>query len=367
MKVAHLTSAHPRYDTRVFLKECRSLASAGHDVTLIVADGMGNEERDGVHIVDVGKSGGRASRMFGTVNRVLAAAIALGSDIYHLHDPELLRIAGRLQRSRGGAHVLFDAHEDLPRQILSKLWIPASMRHLTSWVAELTENCVARRLSGVIAATPHIANRFLRTNVRTTDINNYPMPDEFVLGVAPRVRKRQICYVGGITKVRGIEALIRALPLVSGVTLILCGRFQEREFERAMRALPGWTQVDYRGQVGREGVREALAESVAGIVTLLPTPAYVDALPVKMFEYMSSELPVIASDFPLWRQIIDDAGAGLCVDPESPEAIAAAIRRLMNDQVLVERMGKAGRAAVLGQYNWPTEAAKLVAFYKAMP
>jgi glycosyltransferase involved in cell wall biosynthesis len=83
-----------------------------------------------------------------------------------------------------------------------------------------------------------------------------------------------------------------------------------------------------------------------------------------MFEYMSAELPVIASDFPLWREIIDGAGAGLCVDPESPEAIAAAIRRLADDHGLVEKLGKSGRAAILSKYNWPVEAQKLIKFYK---
>src|SRR5690242_12790488 len=99
MKAVHLTSVHPRYDTRIFLKECRSLAAAGHNVTLVVADGNGSEERDGVHILDVGKPRGRASRMLQTVNAVYQAAVKLRANVYHLHDPELLRIAGRLQRA----------------------------------------------------------------------------------------------------------------------------------------------------------------------------------------------------------------------------------------------------------------------------
>ncbi len=365
MKVVHLTSVHPRYDTRVFLKECRSLSASGHDVALVVADGLGAEQRDGVSIVDLGKLGGRARRMLQTVNGVCAAAVALRADIYHLHDPELLRIAGRLRREVPGAKVVFDAHEDVPRQILSKQWIPAPLRGVTSWGVERIENRVARRLSGVVAATPHIAKRFRLINPRTVDINNFPMPDE----LAPKaggavIRKRQVCYVGGITRVRGIEPLVRALPMLPDVTLALCGRFQEDALEATVRALPGWRQVDYRGQVDREGVRRVLAESVAGVVTLLPTPAYVDALPVKMFEYMSAEVPVIASDFPLWREIVDGAKAGFCVDPASPESIAAGIRCLLDDSALAERMGKAGRTAILEKYNWPHEAAKLVAFYK---
>jgi glycosyltransferase involved in cell wall biosynthesis len=367
MKVACLTSVHPRYDTRIFLKECRSLTTAGHDVTLIVADGKGAEMRDGVSIVDVGAPRGRLNRMSATVNQVYRAAAKLNADVYHLHDPELLRVAGKLCRLGSGKRVIFDSHEDVPRQILSKHWIPAPARKVVSRVMELVENHVVCGLAGVVAATPHIAERFKKINPQTVDINNFPMPDELAPVVHGRAeRKRQICYVGGITRVRGIEPLLRALPFVPDVKLVLCGQFQEKAFETTLRALPGWRQVDYRGQAGRAEVRAVLSESMAGMVTLLPTPAYIDALPVKMFEYMSAELPVIASDFPLWQRIVDGARAGICVDPQSPEAIAQAIRGLLDDPTLVARMGRAGREAVLDEYNWPTEAAKLVAFYEKL-
>lgn len=365
MKVAHLTSAHPRFDTRIFLKECRTLAEE-NEVTLVVADGKGDESRDGIRIVDAGRAGGRLGRMIGAVDRVFEVAALLDVDVYHLHDPELLRVARKLRHIGGGRLVVFDAHEDLPRQILSKRWIPRRLRRPISLIAELAEKRVARKLSGVVAATPHIAEKFLKYNPRTLDINNYPMLEELAPSAHRLPRKRQVCYVGGITRVRGIDVLIRSLPLAPEVRLVLCGVFQEPGLETAMRALPGWEQVEYRGHVGREEVRQVLAESTAGVVTLLPTPAYLDALPVKMFEYMSAELPVVASAFPLWRDIIDGAGAGICVDPTSPEGIAAAINRLLADSMMAERMGRAGREAIVTRYNWPTEAAKLLAFYKEL-
>lgn len=364
MRVVHLTSVHPRYDTRIFLKECRSLAAAGHDVTLVVADGKGSEQKDGVCILDVGRPGSRLARMWNTVNAIYRQAMQLDADVYHFHDPELLRIAGKLRQLGQKTSVIFDAHEDVPRQILAKQWIPLPLRRLVSVVIEWFESCVARKLHGVVTATPHIAERFLKLNVHTVDINNYPMPDELVPVASVHDRKRQICYVGGITRVRGLESLIHALPLLPDVVLVLGGSFSEPEFEAAMRALPGWNQVDYRGYMNRDAVRQTLHESVAGMVTLLPTPAYLDALPVKMFEYMSAELPVIASDFPLWKTILENAQAGICVNPEDPRAIAGAIRRLLDDPALVERMGLSGRQAVLEHYNWPREESKLLRFYQ---
>jgi hypothetical protein len=54
-KIIHLTSVHPRNDTRIFFKECKSLSVNGYDVYLVVADGLGNKNDDNVNVVDVGR------------------------------------------------------------------------------------------------------------------------------------------------------------------------------------------------------------------------------------------------------------------------------------------------------------------------
>jgi glycosyltransferase involved in cell wall biosynthesis len=365
-RIAHLTSVHPRYDTRIFLKMCSSLAAHGYKVSLVVADGLGDEIKNGVTIVDVGaKTGGRLSRMTKTVRRVFATAKALDVDIYHLHDPELITIGLKLKRL--GKTVIFDSHEDAPRQILGKPYLNAPLRHLIGQTFGLYESFACKQLDAVIAATPFIRDKFLTINPNGIDINNFPMLGELQMSMGWGDKSKQICYVGGIAKVRGIREVVRAMEHVSsGARLQLGGKFSETKVEHEVKGYSGWQAVDELGFLDRGGVRTALNRSVAGLVTLHPIINYLDALPVKMFEYMSAGIPVIASHFPLWRDIIEGNDCGLCVDPMNPQAIAEAIDFLVNNPKRARQMGENGYKAVQEKYNWGIEEQKLFSIYASL-
>ncbi|MBI2747505.1 MAG: glycosyltransferase family 4 protein [Burkholderiales bacterium] len=362
VRVAHLTSAHPRDDIRVFLKECRSLALHGYEVALVVADGRGDEVRDGVAIVDVGRSAGRMGRMFKATRRVYRKALELDADIYHLHDPELLPIGLKLKRR--GKTVVFDAHEDVPKQILGKHYLHPWVRRILSWGFAHFEHYVCARFDGVVTATPYIRDKFLAINPRSVDINNFPMIGELENAVTWQDKADEVCYVGSIAQIRGVKELVRAMEFTrTPARLNLVGGFAEAQVEAAVRTYPGWGKVNATGVQGRQGVRDVLGRSVAGVVTLHPASNYLDSLPIKMFEYMSAGIPVIASDFDLWRTIVQDSHCGLCVDPLDPVAIASAIDHLVSHRAEAETMGRNGRQAVLSFYNWAREEAKLIEFY----
>ncbi len=364
-KIAHLTSAHPRYDTRIFIKQCRSLADHGHDVTLVVADGKGDERKDGVSIVDVGKLHGRINRMFSTTRRILNKAIILDADIYHLHDPELIPIGLRLKQL--GKKIIFDSHEDVPKQLLSKPYLGPTSLQLLSDTFSVLERFACRRFDGIIAATPSIRDKFLAINPHTVAVNNYPLIDELNSDLPWSEKHNEVCYIGSIGAIRGIRQIVSACELLqSPVRLNLGGSFSEPALEAEVKTYPGWDRVNSKGFLDRAGVRNMLHRSMAGLVTLHPIINYLDALPVKMFEYMAAGIPVIASNFPLWREIIEGNHCGVCVDPLNPKAIADVIDYLVINQDVAKRMGENGRKAVMEQYNWPTQEKILLNFYETI-
>ena len=130
--------------------------------------------------------------------------------------------------------------------------------------------------------------------------------------------------------------------------------------------MPEWAIVTFEGWVARGQVAAILADGRAGLVVLKPVPHEMVTLPIKLFEYMAAGMPVIASDFPLWREIVEQAQCGLLVNPTQVEDLVKAMQWILDDPAEAQAMGARGRRAVVETYNWDFEAVKLIDCYRAI-
>jgi glycosyltransferase involved in cell wall biosynthesis len=356
-----MTTAHARDEVRIFLKECLSLKSAGYEVNLIVADGRGFSTTLGVYIHDAGVVKSRFRRMLLLPIKMLKRAIDIDADVYHLHEPELLLIA--LPMIFRGKKVIYDSHEDVPRAVLSRDWIPVLFRNGVSGAVDLFENLVVAKISAVVGATPYIAARFSKKNRKTIAVNNYPLMTEIVNSKRQFSKSNKICYQGFISKHRGIFEILCALKH-SEAKLVLAGPIEDPDAKAKIEILVKSERVEYRGVVSRFEVKEIMQRSCAGLLLFHPEPNHINAQPNKLFEYMSAGLPVIASNFLHWRKIIEDSECGICVDPLDVKAIANAISYLLENPKIAQKLGENGKRAVLNKYNWSFEEKKLLALYE---
>jgi len=364
IKVAHLTTVHHFNDTRIFHKECKTLSKAGFKVVFIVPHDR-DEVVDRIKVKAIAKPRGRRERMSRTVWQVYRTALKENAAVYHFHDPELITIGILLRLS--GKKVVYDVHEDVPKQILSKEWISKPLRSIIAKAVQGIEYLGAKVFTAVVPATPKIGERFYKLNNCTVVVQNFPLLKELKVEGKPFTeRPKAITYVGGITELRGIYEMVKAmglLPVESDAKLILGGNFTPKELEEKVKSLPGWNRVDYRGWLNRKQMAELFANVRIGLVLFHPAPNHIYAQPNKLFEYMSAGVPVIASNFPLWKEIVEGNNCGLTVNPLDPQEIAGAIKYLLDRPELCEEMGKNGRRAVEEKYNWEREKLKLLELY----
>ncbi len=356
--VCQITTVHPRNDVRIFRKICQSLSEA-YNVSLIVADGKGDAILNNIKIYDIGlRHSSRIRRMIFTSRMAYRKALELDCKVYHFHDPEFLFHAWKL--AKNGRKIIYDVHEDLPKQILSKDYIHFLFRKLLAKTIRIIENHVSSQLDAVITVTPTINKRFCKLNKHSIIINNYP----FLLDVTPvQYNDRQgLCYVGVINRIRGIKEILSSLKNIE-TTLNLAGDFESDEIKEELMKDKSWGKVDYFGNVSSDKVIDILRKSEIGIVTFLPVPNHIEAQPNKMFEYMAASLPLIASDFPLWKEIVEGNNCGICVNPDSPEDISEAIEFLLLNKEKAAIMGNNGAEAVRNKYNWNSEKKKLLTLY----
>lgn len=363
-RVVIATTVHPICDVRILYREARSLARAGYDVE-VIGPPPGPESDsgiEGVRLTLIPRETRRLRRALAGGWRLVRMLLGRRADVYHLHDPELLWVGLVLRLA--GRRVVFDLHEDLPLQILAKAWIPRALRPAASRVAALLLRAVAGRLSGLVAATDVVAQRLPKRRGPIV-VHNYPVLDLMPPMAADATRGTStLVYVGGISRDRGALEMLQALDRLdrNDVELVLVGTASAdiRLDLESWAKDPRFRVVPWEPPLR---VYERLAQADIGLACLHPLPRYIDARPVKLFEYMAAGIPVIASDFAGYRRIIEEANCGLVVDPLDPDQLAEAIRFLLDSPEERMRLGRNGRKAVEERYNWRSEEEKLLELY----
>jgi len=251
---------------------CKSLTKE-FNVKLLVADGKGCENKDSVTIIDIGDfTGSRVKRMLIGSLKAFKKALDLKADIYHFHDPELITVGLALKCL--GKKVIYDVHEDVPRQILRKHWVPAIIKKPLSYLARVVENFCSKYFDKIVTVTPQIAKRF--PNKKVIEVRNYPSLTEFSMSHGEEndetVRNNAI-YVGAISKNRGVLQMIEAFEGTAH-KFMLGGKFVNKDIELKSKNLKGWENVEFKGWLQREDVTSLLKSTLVGLVVLQPTGDY---------------------------------------------------------------------------------------------
>jgi len=227
------------------------------------------------------------------------------------------------------------------------------------------ENSSVQNFDYLFCATNFISERFKKIKENVITINNFPIIDELFQFSDKKTKTQSVCYTGGIGKIRCINEIIDALDYTE-IHLNLAGNFESPKLEEEIKKHKNFNKVKYYGFLDRNQMKDLINESQAGLVLFYPVGNHINAQPNKLFEYMSAGLPVICSDFELWKEIIEKNNCGICVNPLSPAEIAKAINYIVENKQIAEQMGINGRNAAISLFDWKNEFSKILNIYNKL-
>lgn len=372
IKVCHFSSVHSIDDMRIFAKECTSLATSDYDVTWIACGDIAFQDiKNGVKRISlIVPVKNRLQRFLKRANAVYKKAIEVDADIYHFHDPELIPYALKLKYM--GKKVIFDSHEDVPNDIKNKTYLNPLVKNFLFGSYKIFEYVFIRKFDAVITVTPHIVDKLKKLNSNTYQITNYPLIDkkdeEKLVYNNEKFNIPTLFFAGGVTELWMHENIIKALDKIDfEIKYIIAGNSTE-SYLNDLKKLSSWKKCEYLGVIPYSLVQDYYSKAHVGLALLKYPKDDKDRLGTlgntKLFEIMLAGLPVICTDFILWKQIVEENRCGLCIQPDCTDAIAEAITQLFTNRDTSNKMGMKGNEMIKEKYNWYTQEVILINLYK---
>lgn len=412
-RICHVSSAHKPFDSRIFEKEATSLAANGYDVSLVVSN-IDDQEKNSVKILGVKyKSQSRLYRFIKGAKLVCKRAAELKAEVYHLHDPELLFRVGYLKR-KTKAKIIFDSHEDIFNILLDRDYLPKAAKKIILPIIRYFLARELKKVDAIVVVTPEFLETYKGLAPKMELISNFPklvdisevepvgeasaaaseaveplaaaeyVAAEATEGAAPAVAsvetsapapaqyrggsKPNLIFVGGILRLWNISRILDAIDGID-CTLSICG-IKDEAYLKELEQHSQWHKVNYMGFLNRSRLYQEYKKADLGLAVMLPRANNVDNSGtlgvIKFFEYMMVPIPIVASNFPRWKNIIESGDCGLSVDPFSVQEIREAIKELLKDREEWERRAKNARHLAETKYNWKTEEAKLLSLYRRL-
>ncbi len=267
-----------------------------------------------------------------------------------------------------GIPLVYDSHEyftGVPelanRKFVRKVW-------------QAIEKSLIPGLKHMITVSDSIASLYMdQYSVSPIVVRNVPGK---LTGIIPYSREYMkvdksdflIIFQGmGINIDRGAEELLDALELTSGTSLIFVGSGDIlKELKETVKRKKLEQKVKFFGPVDREVLARFTMAADAGVCLDKGTNLnYRFSLPNKLFDYISSGIPVLSGDLPETAKIIRENNCGVIVDPITPEKISAAIQLLKSNSDLFCQL-KDNAIKASDSLNWETESSKVVELYKVI-
>lgn len=348
---------------------CTALKELGHEITIAVPDYGKGEHREvyqGMEIVRM--RGGSGPRFIRYALRLLALRKALrnlvrekGADLVHVHD---LLVGPPIARAvQGRVPFVFTNHTSVYARWSEKKRFRLLLRLLVG------------RPDGIITVSPILKDRsaihrplaieLIPSGVDTDRFHPLPKQGEVMKTLKLSEGDPVILYVGRFAPVKGLPYLIGATAKIResipNIKLLLAGGGNREEEAAVKEAI---TDANLENNVLMPGpVPYDLLPGYYSVADVVALPSLMEATSIAGLEAMASGKPVVGTDVGGLPLIIDRCVTGMIVPPRNPEALASALRDLITDAAIRERMARSARLRAEKLFSWRLIAERTTAFY----
>lgn len=357
--ICYLTGMFPRQDSLIFHRQGKSMAAAGHRVTYVVCDEEPDECLEGVSIVSCRfKPESRLERMLKTRKVLFAKALEVDAEVYQISEPELLPLGLKLL-SRG-KKVIYNMREYSSADLRFKTYVPAWLRLPGSWLLERYMRSALRKYQAVFSVTPELVDVVEKKwgIAMSYLLANFPMVDtDFKLSKEDYLKRDNVlAYIGTIYDTSRQEVVFQALEALPEVSYLMAGILGSGA--HYVTELPYWRNVKFIDGFKRQELSRIFALCTMSNVlrddAASGTPNGSLGV-IKLFESMEAALPILCSDVPVNRALVEEYRCGICVNPNRVDQVEDALRYLLENKEVAYEMGQNGRRAVLEKYNWESQ------------
>ncbi len=379
VKVCMISYLHDLYDDRIYWKESVTLNESGFEVCIIgiTQVPLDKVSKQGIKLIGITKTTksnfrGKLELLFSkksVFNEIVRIAEIEKADVYHIHDFQLNRIGPALKKLSHHPHVIYDVHEPFPVTLTTTA--KKNFRFITGikrFLLNYWEKKMAAKYDHIITTEDNVAKQFKK---------QLPGKPVSVIWNYTDLKKEEntkpifdFIYCGGLMERRGACEMIRALNILKkrdhNPKLLIVGNIFEKELQLKMNRFISENSltenVTILPHVPYREIASYYAQSRFSLALFKDIEVNRIIMPIKIFEYIAMNLPVVCSNFGHMSQITTSHQTGLTVNPDSEDDICNAMERLMTDDELASGL-RLNCEKAAEEFNWEKMKTRLVNLY----
>jgi len=363
IKVCHFSSVHSIIDTRVFHRECVSLAKL-YDITFIgIGDFTGI--RNDVKIIGIKKPNSHITRILFTIWKVFSEAIKTNSELYHIHDAEMIPFAIIL--SIFGKKVIYDIHENTKEDILLKPWIPGTIKSILPSVYDCILIAASRFMHFIIVIyDKKYLPIFHAYKENYSLIQNFsPIEEMKRFRVEPRtvLPGNHLFYIGMIKDMYyDFNKLIDAVYFLKNENFLVyvhCVGYFGARTNHDFAENKNWEfvkdQIHFYGYLDLDTAYRISMQCRAGMCLKDQPESMMVSHERKFFEYLTIGLPSIFCDKEIYQDVNSRYNVGLSVNLQDSLQIAGALKQIFSNDGFLDTLASNCIKAAEEEFNWESQ------------